>query len=552
VVCNIALAPYILPFLFLCNVTVVVMLSTIVVSHFGSFFGETQVPEGQKRFEFAVATQTLGRYVVRAYRMSLLLFLGTFGLWGYVRMNPQRIEPAFCCVVGGLIFVCVGVNTQRKYTQALKMEVAMLLDPNYSIKHDKTEMVAHKQLTNQLNTWPTRGLFFGGFAYYAVLLFLGADRRYAGLYLFFIGVMFGLSIAITGSCVIIKLRLAKFGTPTAKEHFCASLKTTMQLLFICYNVMVLTFFLAVTTIPFIKPGFAFDFPVQYGYPAVGLGAIGTALAMCLIVYGQVGQTDARKLYSDKMSIIRTSGAVPYNLWKEITTNRNTVYATQATFVAGRGFYEIMQSDANVTDAIGRISTYIYFSLNGTIAVCAGLTVIACTMVAQGLSADKAYTKLPLESMIFWMFNSATFCSLAALCFLDRVKFQPDAVGSTLGWGLFALVVLLVGFFSLRMGRATAKLIIEGGLAGEVRLKMQPEISTEGSLHNVPEQEEEEEEEEEEEKRGGGGGGGGARSESAVVEENGGGSASDDDQNLRESTSIKMVVSPSQSKHSLSS
>ncbi len=346
-------------------------------------------------------------------------------------------------------------------------------------------------------TWPGRALFFGAFAYFAAMFFYTPGRPAAYYYLVPMGLSFGFAVVVTSVGASVSLQLEALTNERAKEHFAVSAVAPMRWLYFLYLSTILLFFAGFFQIGYIKPGFDFPWDPQggYTYVIVGGGLAGLAYASLFLILEfnnvWVGEKlPAKKIYKDELNALEVDAKLPareaekghsssirsdsvdvladnliYEAWKARAMQRNISYSTQASFVAGNAFYEVLFTDINPQYPF---QSYVY------VICCVATTVAGCLVVMLATSAAvnlvNDYTFSRVDSRVFNLFSLMTFTWLVSLLVLDRVKYDILFMNTTLIWGAFGLSLFVVAFSVLSAIHTQTVLILQQGVAGSIRVR----------------------------------------------------------------------------------
>ena len=480
--CHRSLFPAVEPFLATCCITFCLGFATVIISTNLQIVGDNWFLCEGHRTLYAKKMRIVTRWTLRSYYVALLLFLVCHGFYGFVKMNPVRYEPM---IASALAAIAIGVgygviffayrgakavdsdekDRQKDRQKDKKGKEQKNNEKEFNSDHHTTEkkykdVISHFE--TELSGWPGRSLFFGAFAYFAIMFFYTPDRVMTAPYLFAMGMSFSCGITIVTLTAFLRIRMASLLTPPAQAYFAEHVSSLVRGLYAMYVSSFVLFFVGFSLIGFIKPGFAQRFDGRFA-PPIAAGGI-------LAVLGTVYLTVTRRtecaitnfaLDSQRLRLTRADYEANdyYAEWKQLTSQQNNLFAGQATFVAGNAFFEILFSDIDVTSNSKTLASWGYVISNVLSCTFGFLIVCWTTQINRVLVSNLMYARRD-QSNIFRCWLLVTFSWVFSLLCLDEAKYPHILWGVTFFWGCFALLVLIVVLYTVRAIRTTARILIE--------------------------------------------------------------------------------------------
>jgi len=287
------------------------------------------------------------------------------------------------------------------------------------------------------------------------------------------GLCFGFSVVVTTLSTFVKIRIDKLATQGAKETLAVGVKGMMRFMYFLYQGTIILFFLGFIQIGYIKPGFSLPWDPSFTVPIVAIGSTGLAVSVLFNIceamdLGPGKKVCARSMYEKENASLNTTNDSTYDGWKARSTQRNLSYAVQASFVAGNSFFEVLFTDLQTYDESTVWASYTYIICNVITTVAGCVVVVLSTAVAVNLVDNR--TLVNVEGKIFNLFTLMTLSWMWSLLALDKAKYDVRLWGVTFYWALFGVWSFGVSFHVLRAIRATDSIIIEQGIAGDLKVK----------------------------------------------------------------------------------
>lgn len=461
--CNIPLKPWVEPFLQVVCGSFCLGFSTVLIAMVINLVGEFYFTSNQQREAFAERMSILSSATLFSYQVALCLFLVVHAMYGLVKMNPFHIEPALSSLLSLLSLLAARIYVDRSYSKAASIHQAA----SSSMLPAEDDHPFICELRNELDSWPSSALFFGSFAYFAVMFFYGPNRRLSTPYLYAMGLSFGASITIKTTVSLIQIRLVSLMSERAKLAFSKDMRPLMKLLYAMYVASIMSFFVGFCLIGYVKPGFAIRYPPRFAPATVIAGGI----TMIAIVYSSmfnarrlVSAREVFRLFSERGRLRNAS----YEAWRRLQIQSNSSVQKQAVFVAGNSFFEVLFTDLNVSNTDFTLASWGYLAGNSLATCCGGLVLFMTMQENRALADDKHY--LYHNRLVFKLFICATYMWVFTLLCLDKCKFNGDLWGVTFYWGVVGMLILILALYVLRAIRTTARIILESkGIASVDRM-----------------------------------------------------------------------------------
>ncbi len=154
--------------------------------------------------------------------------------------------------------------------------------------------------------------------------------------------------------------LSKSRSHHAQQAFAEAVRPLVALLYQAYLVVFVLFFGGFSLIGFIKPH-QYPFSPEYGFVGAVCGPLSIVGALYFLWSGHKQNICARRVYIEEFQAVRVKGLFSYKAWKERTMQRNLSYATQASFIAGNSFFEVLFTVINPATMWTSVASHAYTS-----------------------------------------------------------------------------------------------------------------------------------------------------------------------------------------------
>jgi hypothetical protein len=331
--CNHSLRQYEFGFLLLVTATFCIGLINVFMCNFISLTGNLAFSNRLQKDAFAHRMVGMSQFAVRCYRLDLFLFLMVHGAYGFVKMNPMVHSPMIASGIALVLMMICYFFFDNAYSQARAKDIELLKTPSVV----PVPTPEYSKLKEMLGTWPGRSLFFGCFAYFAVMFFYLPDKNAAEFYCLCMGLCFGFSVVVTTLSTFIKIRIDKLATQGAKETLAVGVKGMMRFMYFLYQGTIILFFLGFIQIGYIKPGFSLPWDPRFTVPIVAIGLTGLAVSVLFNIceamdLGPGKKVCARSMYEKENASLNTTNDSTYDGWKARSTQRNLSYAVQVLHI----------------------------------------------------------------------------------------------------------------------------------------------------------------------------------------------------------------------------
>eukprot|EP00050_Salpingoeca_kvevrii_P009015 m.306505 g.306505 ORF g.306505 m.306505 type:complete len:871 (+) comp19011_c0_seq1:135-2747(+) len=414
------------------------------------------------QYLFSKKARFLSSVCLSFFQISLFLFIGGFAIFSKVKFEPAKVEP-FAIGMFGLTAVAAsqlvmmfktrsfakaaarGGRNQNSGTSGYAGLTEGLLDDAEKSDHGAEAMLESaqseqhpedaitKSQMDQVNLLANRALFFGAFAYFAISFFFTPTRDQSTPYLVFMSIAFVSAITLLSWSTlftVMTIEASSYGQSGSLTAFLGPLYRASTIIPI---VTFAAFFTSFGLIGYVKP--VQDYQDYAPVMAVGavLGCIGVVYFVYMVVlrFRRVLAIPVDQLPHDEFR------------YQRMIDQTNAV-ATQAAFVAGNVFFEILFTIVGPY----RGANYFYF-LTGTITfVVGGISVATATAFSVFMTELRDKRQCArfgreikgLKTAAFALNSIAMFSWLFSLTVFGAVKYHKKYVVS-LSWAVPSILLL---------------------------------------------------------------------------------------------------------------
>ncbi len=422
-------------------------------------FAVLNLKPGRQQLQFLERSEPLVKICIMSYQVSMLCFLANFAMLGNVKFSEESFVPlgiasfAFVLLVAGWFLVNRWRRLAEEVTSATSSSSSSS-DVQQVVPSDAEEQITEKLATQDLASG--RALFFGGFAYFALLFFTPRGRIHFvdEFYPIAMSFAFALSAVVVIWSGVVDINSRECRSVRARFDFIKRADTLFTVHKGLSLMAIFSFVAGFSVIGWVKST-SNEFPNSNNSPIM---AIGTALLVVCIVPALM-RLRAAYIEAQFGNDVSAPAATADNASEMVDYKKFLLQidnnASQTSFIAGNVFYEILFAEAHGALALN----YLYF-IASTLTFITGVGAVATAGVikfaSMALVSDRqrrnfaAWLKrLYVKQVLFGLNIICTFAWLVSLSVFG-VKYQKlhHLWEPGFSFSIVSILTLAWSFFSL--------------------------------------------------------------------------------------------------------
>ena len=412
---------------------------------------------------------------IYTFQVSIVCFLVGFGLFGNVKFQQESFVPLGCaigaivCIILGWIFVNFcrkraneAVEAQATCTVAPALGKIDIEDSEVGTSNDESSKNKINSRLERQKMMASRALFFGGFSYFALCFFSQQSRGVVeDMYPVLMSLSFSLSMVVVVWSGVYQIAEKECTTVYAKIKLLEFTQPMFRIHVIFCLLPMITFTSAFAMIGWIK-----SIDTYADYAPVMLS--GTSLLVFLFMSGLVRICRSVQKNVFGGSETATPADVDTDAVRDHAQQADAAHkrfvgqvqltASQAAFIAGNVFYEILFAQAYADP----FYNYVYY-VSATITFVSGVAVVGTATLVEYLNGKLnnnhqrrhfivQLKQLQVKRLMFTLNSICIFSWLCSLSVFGLVKYKVlhQLWQPPFAFSMFGLVILLLSFVKLHL------------------------------------------------------------------------------------------------------